>query len=76
MKDPKDIKVTLELSAAECGHLVVGMHQVISNHLEYLDNYSRAHPGEIDEEEDDGGVKDYEALRDKIKAKLKEVGIE
>lgn len=76
MKEPKDIKVTLELNAAECGHLVVGMHQVISNHLEYLDNYSRAHPGEIDEEEDDDAVKDYEALRDKIKAKLKEVGIE
>lgn len=72
MKEPKDIKVTLELSAAECGHLVMGMHQAISSRVEYMDSYSRAHPGEIDE--DDDAVKDYEILRDKIRAKLKEVG--
>ena len=66
IKEPKDIKVTLELSAADCGHLVMGLNQAISNSIMVADAYSRMHPGELPDG-DPEEVIEYEALRDKIK---------
>ena len=65
MPEPKDVKVTLELSAADCGNLIMGMNATIQNHCSMCLGDADDHYNQI---------KEFEALRDKIKAKLKEVG--
>ncbi len=69
MIEPKDIKVSLELSAADCGHLVMALHQAISNSIMFAEQYSRMHPGELPDG-DPEEVVEYEALRDKIKESI------
>jgi len=66
MKEPKDID--LELSAEECGHLIMGMNATIMNHEQIYPQI-----GGIDEDREQQ-IGEFKALRDKIKANLKEVG--